>query len=471
MSDDKDFNDLCFACRVNQVDKFDYTPLYLASLCGHEEIVRMLLQRGAICDIDKRESIRAVYGALTDQIRNLLISYDISKKVDTNLPFASHFRSLLNGTSLLTEDIAFELSDDSKLRLHRFLLSTRSKYFREKLINSWSTKDLIKLTDHSDINAFSIVVDYLYLHHNPSKFDKIDYNLLLSYGKKIKLNEFIKIIEDLIKAGDDSKAKAKLMNEFQIRMFESARDDFQKLVEDEIINKKIISNKEALTDDQIETFQKSVGFPDIILSVHEENDEDDEENDDKYIFYPVHRAILIRDDYFKVMFSSQFHESTIYELNTTHQIIDRSTTIPTIHLPVSSSEVAEIIIRFFYYDHSEIPLNYAIDVLFAGDLLLNERLKTMAAVTLTTSDSLPDGYDLYDILRAGWETRVDRLEHYVAKTIANNLENYLKDSEFANIVLEVCEKNEFVETLPGYKSYQKDLDEIEDLLQDLQLEA
>lgn len=410
------------------MDRFDYTPLFLSSLCGHEPIVRLLLQRGAICDTDKYEGARCIYGALTDRIRNLLISYDISKAVDTNLPFASHLRSLFGGTALLTEDIVFEI-ENTKLKLHRFLLSSRSEYFRQKLALSWNEKELVSLTEQSDFDAFSTVVDYIYLRHDPKKFDNVDKKVLLSYGKKIKLPQFVEIIEELITIGNEAKAKAKLMNEFQMRMFESARNDFKKLVKDGIIGKKVTSGlTDKLDISQILELQNSSAYPDIILSVEES---------DGVTHYPVHRSILIRDEYFKVMFSSSFSESQVYEVSDTHDIIDRKIPIPIIHLPVNSAIVAEIIIKFFYYDHADIPLEHAVDVLFAGDLLLNERLKTMAAVTITTSDTIPEGYDLYDILRAGWETRVDRLEHYVARVIANDLDKFMKDPEFSSIVLEV----------------------------------
>lgn len=63
------FAELCDACRrgdltavdtmvtnygvnINAIDDFDYSPLILASLCGHEEVVKYLLQKGAICDRD-----------------------------------------------------------------------------------------------------------------------------------------------------------------------------------------------------------------------------------------------------------------------------------------------------------------------------------------------------------------------------------------------------------------------------------
>ena len=62
------FARLCAACRqgdlkgcqeaileganINARDDFDYTPLILASLCGHFEAVRLLLEAGALCERD-----------------------------------------------------------------------------------------------------------------------------------------------------------------------------------------------------------------------------------------------------------------------------------------------------------------------------------------------------------------------------------------------------------------------------------
>ena len=37
---------------INARDEYDYTPLILASLCGHFELVQMLLEQGAKCERD-----------------------------------------------------------------------------------------------------------------------------------------------------------------------------------------------------------------------------------------------------------------------------------------------------------------------------------------------------------------------------------------------------------------------------------
>lgn len=57
---------------LNLRDKWDSTPLYYACLCGHIEVVQYLLANGARCEANTFDGERCLYGALTDQIRNVL---------------------------------------------------------------------------------------------------------------------------------------------------------------------------------------------------------------------------------------------------------------------------------------------------------------------------------------------------------------------------------------------------------------
>lgn len=168
--------------------------------------------------------------------------------------------------------------------------------------------------------------------------------------------------------------------------------------------------------------------------------------------FPVHRAMLLRSEFFSVMFSSGFREAQDTEYL---QIV-----------PIDCSpDVLEVVLTFLYTEKIDFPLELAIDVLFAADLLLIEKLKMKAAVLISTlgngsmamiparpgadgttngqlardpSESQPpqDELDIYDVIRAGWLTRMPRLEEFGARYIALRLESYIDEEAFAELVRE-----------------------------------
>ena len=161
----------------------------------------------------------------------------------------------------------------------------------------------------------------------------------------------------------------------------------------------------------------------------------------KSILFPVHRAMLLRAEYFLAMFSSAFREAQTTE-----------------HLQIisvdCSPEVLEVVLKFLYTEKTDFALDTAIDVLFAADLLLIEKLKSKAAVVISTlgngsmsqiptrldtaETSAPEQEDLdiYDVVRAGWLTRVPRLEEFGARFFAYRLESYIDEEDFADLVRE-----------------------------------
>jgi hypothetical protein len=103
-----------------------------------------------------------------------------------------------------------------------------------------------------------------------------------------------------------------------------------------------------------------------------------------------------------------------------------------------------------YTERADFGLDIAIDVLFAADQLFIEKLKQRAAIIISAlgngstsaveSDN-PRGatdadepVDIYEVIRAGWDTRVQRLEEFAARYIAYRLENYIDQPEFAELV-------------------------------------
>mmetsp|Transcript_26620 Transcript_26620/g.103565 ORF Transcript_26620/g.103565 Transcript_26620/m.103565 type:complete len:210 (+) Transcript_26620:272-901(+) len=85
------FTELCHRCRegdlpavkdailsginINARDVWDATPLYYACLTGRSDIVRFLLEAGAVCDVDTFDGERCFYAALNLQVRTLLQTY------------------------------------------------------------------------------------------------------------------------------------------------------------------------------------------------------------------------------------------------------------------------------------------------------------------------------------------------------------------------------------------------------------
>jgi len=146
--------------------------------------------------------------------------------------------------------------------------------------------------------------------------------------------------------------------------------------------------------------------------------------------------MLIRSEFFLTMFSSSFKEAQ----SLSHLQIISIDCSPT---------VLEIILTFLYTERADFPLDLAVDVLFAADLLFLEKVKAKAAVVISTlgngaATAMPslenpnddEFLDIYEILRAAWLTRVQRLEEFAARYIAYRLEAYIDEPEFAEIVQE-----------------------------------
>lgn len=487
------FTDLCNACRagdtdtvdsllstpnldINRVDEWDYLPLILASLCGHLKIVELLLSRGATCDRDTFQGARCIYGALNDTIRDLLISFDILKKVDISQPFAGHISSLLNPLfQLANRDIVFYFPhangtlarDHQVFTLNRFILAARSPYFHEKLLKdgAWAEKTVVEMPSSTNTTVFKTVVDYIYLRTDSLPIDHDGLrDQLVQFAAKLGLQELLDGIER-IKDVTSDKEKAKIKHDLSFVYMERARKDLETFLKKHVLDGKVTSSLEIdqenddvdfedidtakyLSEDQKTQLLNASSVPDIILSSIDIETE-------TVNYYPAHKAIVARSEYFETMLKSDIflssHEPVPEykddEKSHSKTIVSRpdirSGHVAVIQLSNSSTshKVAEIILSFLYYDEvAHIPLMLTVDLLFAADELFLERLKTMCAVNITsrfpelTYDeflSLPDeiGYSANDLIKIAWQTRCERLEQYVTRFIAHNLGSIYKDPE------------------------------------------
>lgn len=436
-----------------------------ASLCGHYEVIRLLLENGALCERDTFQGERCLYNALNDRIRNLLLSYDYQKSTNPLQPLAAHVTSLLTRSSPTTTDITITAFDQI-FHLHKFLLAARSPYFAKKLAAAPSTTSW-KLPDKIPAESLGLALQYLYFQEVSirralmglsEEQELVVLNGIDKIGKQLEIE---RLFEDITEIDDRRRLRQRRADELA-----RGRDQLDGWFQNNILKHKRVVDTDKV--DNIRWDRENSIFADILLRA---DDDEELESDSstsaarttdgplngvpvgprqsrspsrqrkprKSTVYPAHRAMLLRSEYFLTMFSSEFKEAQ-----------------ETPHLQVvtvdCSPAVLKTILTFMYTERADFGLDIAIDVLFAADMLFIEKLKQRAAIiisalgngsTSAVESENPRGetdadevVDIYEVLQAGWETKVQRLEEFAARYIAYRLEFYIDEPEFAQIVQE-----------------------------------
>lgn len=423
----------------------------------------MLLEQGALCERDTFQGERCLYNALNDRIRNLLLQYDYSKSTDPLQPLAAHITSLLTREVPKTTDISVHAGGET-FELHKFLLSARSPYFARKLAAAPETT-FWKLSNIIPAQSFETCIRYLYMSEVGADLGDGEEAkaILLGIDKLSRQLEIQQVFEDLLASGDRRQARHRRTAEV-----ERARDQLASWFETNVLGNKM--QVETAKADTVKWDRDNSIFADVLLRADHEDEEQQEEEEPRTrttsgplngipvgsfnqqpqssefppskrsVLFPCHRAMLLRSEVFATMFSSPFREAQ----SSAHLQI----------VPVDCSpEVLEIILTFLYTEKADFPLSIALDVLTAADMLFIEKLKQRAALLISTLGNggasvveaeNPRGetveeeevLDIYDVIRAGWDTRVHRLEEFGARYIAYRLERYIDSDDFKTLVQE-----------------------------------
>lgn len=433
-----------------------------------------------------------MYNALNDRIRNLLLSYDYSKSTDPLQPWSSHITSLLTRQFPKTADITLTSGSES-LHLHKFLLSARTPYFRAKLADAPETTQW-KLSSAVPVEAFRLVAQYLYLDELPRELvdprsSTSEEEVFKGIDKISKQLEVEKLWEAALTLDDRRLARQRYQDEIQ-----RAQEQVESFFQEHVVRHKMVvdtkkvneikwkldnsifadcllraddddgDSEDECEDDQEATIIGANGIP-IGPAAQLSNQKESKHKPRKSTVFPVHKAMLIRSPYFETMFSSEFMEAQESE----YLHIIKADCTP---------EVLEIILTFMYTEKSDCPLDLALELLYTSDMLLMDRLKSKAAQAISTLGSATgnilvdrthaEGHDeqvevepinVYDVIHAAWDLRVQRLEEFAARYLAYRLEDYIDEPEFADLIqesasrLKLREETDTIELLDDIRYY------------------
>lgn len=449
---------------------------------------------GALAERNTFQGERCLYNALNDRIRNLLLQYDFSKSSDPFIYWSSHISTLLSRVAPDTSDISLVAGGHS-FDLHKFLLSARTPYFRKKLEAQPDTT-VLNIAPSVPVEAVQIAMRYIYLGDLPRELVPpgravSDEEEVAKGLNKISKQLGIEQLWDAFTVGSDRRLARQRYQDEVTRAMQQIGDVFRQ----HVLGHKMVVDTDRVHE--VRWKRDNSIFADIILSADEPASDDRDEagsspqdaqttsqtipvgpasaslhtsaqrTDRKSVLYPVHKVMLIRSEYFDAMFSGDFVESR------------RADHLRIINVDCRP-EVLEVVLTFLYTESAACPLHLALDLLYAADMLLLDSLKSKAAQAISTLGSgsnnmlvdrthkgtgaeqavdETESINIYDVIHAAWDLRVQRLEEFAARYLAYRLEDYIDDDDFQDLIrqsamrLQSREETDTIELLDDIRYY------------------
>ncbi|KAI9255671.1 hypothetical protein BDA99DRAFT_517346 [Phascolomyces articulosus] len=437
-----------FGAPIDVVDSWQCSPLYYACLCGHYEVVKFLLENGAQCDPKTFTGERCLYGALNDKIRRLLRSYKFSKAINENQPYFQFLTQLYDDNTY--DDFTFmirrsgtamaEIMNDGAIDefpVQRFVIAARSNYFRTQLLGRWQGDDKTKLSSKLvDPTAFEAILRYLYTGQLHDVERDVLENMVF-VCKHLEMPELQERCEHLLQV-DPSEEKEKNANRAQdVKEMAKIRSDYEAFLQTMLGCAYFIDKRneqgdyiagEPLLEDETKAAPPEAAFADIGILL-------------QGVLFLCHKACLCRSEYFNIMLHDAFSESDV-ELSTIRyghhgrgeqgeeqEVVLK---LPLIEVHDIMPESFQYVLEYLYTDRCTIPLEEAYDIMLTADMLMLDRLKSIAAITLTSLKE--PSIDIYELIRTAIELNVDRLEQWCIKYFADHLDDYISKPEFQQLI-------------------------------------
>lgn len=393
---------------VNLRDRWDSTPLYYACLCGHYDLVLYLLERGSICDASTFDGERCVYGALTNQIRKLLLEHRMLTTVTMRREAYTEFlRRLLEDNT--HSDITFYIHG-VKMSAHRCILSARSQFFTDQLETRWKNKHEVHLKKKEiSIAAFRSVLEWLYTSQT-----KVDVSDMDEFGLLVRYCRLQQLSEDLDKAFKKADAYVKMKRGAAIKTLyiESKRSLWDLQQDLGVLALQALPNelREWNCGTELPCMPRvEQQFVDVVFQVG------------NYKFY-AHKPILFaRSEYFRALLQDHFGESEM----------DDASKIPIIKINHVSPRVLGDVLMFVYTDSCTITEDYVSELLTTADEFLLPGLKKGCGNWL---GGYIDQDTVMDILKTARIFRLPRLEDACTEYIANYIEMFVDDPSLLEMI-------------------------------------